>query len=128
MAIILFDGVCNLCNGSVQFIIKRDHERYFKFASLQSDVGQSLVKEYNIPNDMDSFILIDGDNYYLKSSAALRVARKLSGGWRLLYPFIIVPPPIRNIFYHLIAKNRYRLFGKRDSCMMPSPEMKNRFL
>ncbi|MDQ0256498.1 putative DCC family thiol-disulfide oxidoreductase YuxK [Evansella vedderi] len=126
--IILFDGICNFCNSSVQFIIKRDPKGIFKFASLQSDVGKKLLKEQGIPNDLDSFIYIEGDRYYFKSTAALRVCKKLSGPWNLLYPLIIVPRPIRNFVYDIIAKNRYRWFGKQKECMLPSEGIKKRFL
>lgn len=112
----------------MQFIIKRDPKGIFKFASLQSDVGKKLLKEQGIPNDLDSFIYIEGDRYYFKSTAALRVCKKLSGPWNLLYPLIIVPRPIRNFVYDIIAKNRYRWFGKQKECMLPSEGIKKRFL
>ena len=127
--IILFDGVCNLCNRAVQFVLKRDKLKRFRFASLQGEAGQRYLQQYNLPaNDLNSFILIDGDRFYTKSSAALRMLRLLGGGWKLLYGFIIVPPFIRNGVYSLIAKNRYRWFGKRDTCWIPTPELKSRFL
>lgn len=127
--IILFDGVCNLCNRSVQFVIKRDRKNIFRFASLQGQTGQALLKKFDLPaDDLNSFILVEGDRVYKKSTAALRVARSLSGGWSLLYGFMIVPPFIRNTVYSLIAKNRYRWFGKREECMIPSPDLKSKFL
>jgi len=127
--VILFDGVCNLCNGSVQFVLKRDSKGYFKFASLQSDAGQELLKKYNLPTEgFNSFVLIENDKAYLKSSGALRVARRLNGAWPLLYGFMIVPAFIRNFFYNSLAKNRYRWFGKKEACMLPLPEWKERFL
>ncbi|MBU9710993.1 thiol-disulfide oxidoreductase DCC family protein [Evansella tamaricis] len=126
--IILFDGVCNLCTTSVQFIIKRDPEGIFQFASLQSTEGQKLLKRYNINSTMDSFILIKNEKYYVKSSAALHVAKELRGGWKLLFPLVVIPPPIRNIFYSIVAKNRYRWFGKKEDCMIPTPEIRQRFL
>ncbi|WP_216828450.1 thiol-disulfide oxidoreductase DCC family protein [Alkalihalobacterium elongatum] len=126
--IILFDGVCNFCNHSVQFILKRDQHGYFKFASLQSEVGQKLLDEYRLPHDMSSFVLIDNNKPYIKSSAALKVCQYLDGPWKLLTVFRLTPAPIRNIVYNFIAKNRYRWFGKRESCMLPSLEQRSRFL
>lgn len=127
--IILFDGVCNLCNGTVQFILKRDPKGYFQFASLQSDAGQELLKKYNLPTEVfNSFVLIENDKAYLQSTGALRVARRLNAAWPMLYGFIIVPAFIRNFFYNLISKNRYRWFGKKEECMLPLPEWKGRFL
>lgn len=127
-AIILFDGECNFCNGSVQFIIKRDPQEFYKFASLQSTVGKELLKQYNAPLSIDSFFLIYGNKYYVKSSAALRVCKNLNGIWKLGYILLLIPRPIRDFFYDLIAKNRYKWFGKRDQCMLPSPEIRKRFL
>ena len=128
-AVILFDGVCNLCNGSVQFVIKRDKKRRFRYATLQSDVAQKLLAKHPLnPNDLDSFILIEGDNIYLRSTAALRVAKHLHGLWPLLYVFIAVPRPIRDAVYNFVGKNRYKWFGQRESCMMPTPETKALFL
>ncbi|SET00118.1 Predicted thiol-disulfide oxidoreductase YuxK, DCC family [Oceanobacillus limi] len=126
--IILFDGVCNFCDQSVQFILKRDEKHYFQFASLQSDAGKKLIKDFDVPTDIDSMILIENNKYYSKSSAALRICKNLKGLWRLLYGFLIVPKPIRDFAYGIIAKNRYKWFGKRDSCMLPPPEVRDRFL
>ncbi|GGA77512.1 thiol-disulfide oxidoreductase DCC family protein [Ornithinibacillus halotolerans] len=126
--IILFDGECNLCNNTVQFVIKRDPKGIFKFTALQSRVGEGLLKEKKIPNDWDSFILIEGEKVYTKSTAALKVCRNLSGFIKLLYVFIIIPSQLRNPIYNFIARNRYKWFGKRDSCMIPTPELKERFL
>ncbi|PLR76640.1 thiol-disulfide oxidoreductase [Bacillus sp. V3-13] len=127
-AIILFDGVCNLCNSSVQFIIKRDQQGYFKFASIQGEAGQKLLKENNINNGIDSIVLIEKQKVYIKSSAALRIAGKLQGGGKLLALLLLVPVPIRNFLYDWIAHNRYRWFGKQDSCMLPTASIKERFL
>jgi predicted DCC family thiol-disulfide oxidoreductase YuxK len=125
----LFDGVCNLCNGIVQFTIKRDMKAKFKFASLQSASGQLLLKQFNLPtDDFDSFVYINGDNFYLKSTAALHVLKELGGGWKFFYAFIIVPKFIRDFFYDVIAKTRYKLFGKRNTCMLPTPDINQRFL
>ncbi|MHA6259151.1 thiol-disulfide oxidoreductase DCC family protein [Sporosarcina sp. CAU 1771] len=127
--IILFDGECNFCDSSVQFIIKRDPAAHFLFTSLQSEVGQKLVKEQNIPSDVDSLVLIENNKVYTRSTAALRIAKKLDGLWHLLYLFILVPPVIRNGFYDRFAKNRYKWFGKKeDACALPSPEMRKRFI
>ena len=127
--ILLFDGVCNLCNGIVQFTIKRDPKGKFKFASLQSESGQLLLKQFGLPtNDFNSFVFINGDNYFLKSSAGLHVLKELGGVWKVFYIFIIIPRPLRDFVYSIIAKTRYKIFGKRDTCMIPTPELKQRFL
>ena len=126
---ILFDGVCNLCNGAVQFVIKRDKKKYFSFASLQSGEGQKLSGQYDLPlNDFNSFILIENGKAYTRSTGALRVIKKLKGLWPLLYGFMIIPKFIRNAVYDWIARNRYKWFGKKDECMIPTPELKARFL
>ena len=128
--IILFDGVCNLCNSSVQFIIKRDKKDIFRFAALQSDIGQELVRKRGIDTSMvDSIILIQPEvAYYVKSDAALRIARSLSGLWPALWIFLWLPSGLRDLVYDLVAKNRYKVFGKRDACMIPTPELKEKFL
>lgn len=128
-SVLLFDGVCNLCNSSVQFILARDPKAKFRFASLQSDEGQALLQEFeDRPSDLSSVVLIEDGQLYTRSDAALRVARQLSGGWPLLYAFIVLPRALRDAVYDWIARNRYRWFGKRDSCMIPSPELRSRFL
>lgn len=127
--ILLFDGVCNLCNGIVQFTIKRDPHAKFKFASLQSESGQILLQQFGLPtNDFNSFVYIKGDNYFLKSSAGLHVLKDLGGPWKLLYAFIVVPKPIRDFVYNIIAKMRYKVFGKQETCMIPTSDLKQRFL
>ena len=127
--IILFDGVCNLCNTSVQFIIQRDKHAIFRFASLQSDEGQVLLKKFNLLSDqLYSVIFIYGNRYHQRSRAALEITKRLDGLWPLLYVFILVPPFIRNFIYDWIAKNRYKWFGIRSECMIPTPDMKKRFL
>jgi predicted DCC family thiol-disulfide oxidoreductase YuxK len=126
--VILFDGVCNLCNRSVQFVIKRDKDKIFRFAPLQGKFGQHLLQKFHLdPTDLNSFVLLEGDRVYRRSSAALRVAKQLKGGWKFLYGLMIVPPFIRNAVYNLIARNRYKWFGKRNECMIPTPDLKNRF-
>jgi predicted DCC family thiol-disulfide oxidoreductase YuxK len=127
--VILFDGVCNLCNGSVQFVIKHDKKNLFSFASLQSESGQKLLEAYSLPKtEFNSFVLIENGKAYTKSNAALMVAKKLHGPVRFLYGLKIVPAFIRNAVYNLIAKNRYKWFGKKDSCMIPTPSLQTRFL
>lgn len=128
--IILFDGVCNLCNNAIQFIIKRDKKNLYKFAALQSDAATALLKERGIDiSKIDSIILIDPNTaYYTKSSAALEIGKTFGGGWRLLGLFEWVPGPIRDWVYDLIAKNRYSWFGKRNECMVPTKELKAKFL
>ena len=127
--ILLFDGVCNLCNYFVQFVIKRDPKAHFKFASLQSDLGQSYLDKFNLSTtDFDTVILIENGKAYTKSAVALRVARHLSGAWPLTYGLVIIPAFIRDPIYNWIARNRYKWFGKQDSCMMPEPSLKHRFL
>ncbi len=128
-SLILFDGVCNLCNASVNFIIKHDKKAHFKFASLQSDATKELLLQYNSKNiNYDSIILIENDTLFAKSTAALRISRNLDGSYKLLYAFIIIPPFIRDWVYNYIAKNRYKWYGKKDSCMIPNKEIKSRFL
>lgn len=127
--IILFDGICNLCNGAVQFIIRHDSKKQFMFASLQSDEGQKCLGQFNLPkNDLNSFILIDKEKVFTRSSGALRVLKKLNGLWPLLYAFIIIPTFIRDNIYNGVAKNRYKWFGKKAECMIPTSELKARFL
>lgn len=127
-AIILFDGVCNLCSGSVQFVIKRDPATYFKFASLQSDFGQQQLQRLALDQQsFHSIILISGDKVYQRSDAALEIAKKLSGAWPLFYGFKILPRFLRDVVYNLISRNRYSLFGKKDTCWIPTPELKSRF-
>lgn len=128
-AIVLFDGVCNFCNASVNFIIERDRKGYFKFAPLQSGIGEALVDKYGIDTSKtDSIIVVEDDKAYTHSTGALRIARHLDGIWSWSYVFIAVPRPIRDLFYKLFAKYRYRLFGRQDACMMPTPEIRARFL
>jgi len=127
--IILFDGVCNLCNASVNFVIQRDKNDVFRFAALQSDIGKKNISEFNInPLDTDSIILIDGNKCYIKSTAALYITKSLSGAYPLLFGFIIVPRFIRNWVYDYVAKNRYKWYGKKESCMIPTKELKEKFL
>ena len=127
--IILFDGVCNLCNGAVQFVIKHDLDGKFLFASLQSTEGQKILQQYRLPvNNFNSFVLLQDEKVYTRSTGALKVAKQLQTPWQLLYAFIIVPEFIRDAVYNLIANKRYQWFGRKDSCMIPTPELKKRFL
>ncbi|MAU27001.1 MAG: DUF393 domain-containing protein [Muricauda sp.] len=128
--IILFDGVCNLCNGAVQFVIKRDKKDVFRYAALQSEVGQNLLEARNIDTSkIDSIILIEpGVAFYTKSDATLEIAREFGGVWRLLLVFQWIPGSIRNIIYDFVARNRYRWFGKKEQCMVPTPELQAKFL
>ncbi|NBC06848.1 MAG: DUF393 domain-containing protein [Bacteroidetes bacterium] len=127
--ILLFDGVCNLCNSSVQFILKRDKQQAFRFASLQSEEGQEVLGQFeDKPEDLSSVVLVEDGKLYARSTAALRATRWLSGAWPLLYGFIVLPRPLRDAVYDWIARNRYRWFGKKEQCMIPSPELKSRFL
>ncbi len=127
--VIVFDGVCNLCNSSVQWVLKYDKNARFSFASLQGEFGQNLLKQNALdPKTFHSFILLEGDQLYTQSTAALRVAKKMSFPFFLLYPFILVPKFIRDTIYDYIANNRYKWFGKTDSCMIPDPEVQQRFI
>lgn len=128
--IILFDGVCNLCNSTVNFIIERDKKDVFRFASLQSEIGQKLVSERGLdPVELESVILIEpGIAYYRKSSAAVEIARHLSGGYSYLKYFSILPETLRDGIYNIIANNRYKWFGKEESCSIPTPELTEKFL
>lgn len=126
--IILFDGDCNFCDSSVQFIIQHDPAGYYQFASLQSDIGEELRAKHSIPDDVDSLVLIDQGRAYVKSDAALRVANHLTGLWKLAYYLKSFPRPLRDGAYDLVAKNRYKVFGKLDQCQLPPPHIRKRFL
>lgn len=127
--IIIFDGVCNLCEASVLFIIRRDPAGIFRFAPTQSEAGQRLQAEYGIYSlERASVVLIQGDQVLLKSDAALEIARHLTGPWRYLYPLRRLPRGVRNGVYDFIARNRYRWFGQKDECMIPTPALRARFL
>lgn len=127
--VVLFDGVCNLCNSSVNFLIDRDLDGTFLFASLQSGFGQQvLASEHLDKDDLKSIILISGGRVYTRSSAILRIARRMRAGWPLLFALISVPRVIRDGLYDFVARRRYRWFGKRASCRVPTPELRSRFL
>lgn len=128
-AIILFDGICKFCNGTVNWLIKQDTDEKFLFASLQSEAGQRLLEQFNLPKaHFDSFIFIHGEQYFIKSTAALQIAKELRKCWKFLYVLILVPKSMRDFFYDYFAKNRYKWFGKKQECTIPSPEIRKRFL
>ena len=128
--IILFDGVCNFCDGAINFIIKHDKQDIFRFAPLQSELGKRLTSERGIdPEALESMLLIEpGVAYYQKSTAALEISKDLSGGYSLLKNFLFLPEGFRDGIYNVIAKNRYKWFGKKESCMIPTPELTSKFL
>jgi predicted DCC family thiol-disulfide oxidoreductase YuxK len=127
--IILFDGICNFCNGAINFIIKRDRKRIFRYAPLQSEAGQQLLKQHHLSTTaLDSFILIDNGKAYKKTTAAIHLYPKLGGAWKLMKALWILPPFIRDAGYNIIAANRYKWWGKKDTCMVPSPEVRSLFL
>jgi predicted DCC family thiol-disulfide oxidoreductase YuxK len=128
-SIILFDGVCNLCNSAVQFVIKKDTRNQFLFASLQSEEGKKILRENDLSSDkLYSFILVENRKVYDRSTAALRVLKKFIGFWHFFYGFIIFPEFIRNAVYSFIARNRYKWFGRKNECMIPTAELKSKFL
>ena len=126
--LILFDGVCNLCNASVNFVIDRDPEGVFQFASLQSDFAAGIVAKHEIGQGLDTIVLLEGGKVYNRSTAALRIARHLNGGWSALYLGIIVPKFLRDVVYKFIARNRYRWFGQTQECRVQSSDLQARFL
>lgn len=127
--ILLFDGVCNLCNGAVQWVIRHDPEGRIHFAALQSEIGQQLLEKAGLPTEELSTVIFSHNGHlYTRSDAALELLRQLGGSWSLLYGLKIIPRPIRNGIYDWVARNRYRWFGKRESCMIPTPDLKARFL
>jgi predicted DCC family thiol-disulfide oxidoreductase YuxK len=130
-AYVLFDGVCNLCDASVLFIIDRDPAGHFAFAPLQSAEAEQLLAERGEAGAgaaLSSLLLVEGERVYRRSTAALRIARRLSGAWPLLYAFVVVPRPVRDAVYDWVARNRYRWFGRQEACRIPTPELRGRFL
>lgn len=128
-AIILFDGVCNLCDGWVKFVIERDPKGYFLFAPLQSEAGRRLLSKNKLPeNYLNSIVLFENGRTYFGSSSVLRTCRKLKGLWPLMFAFIVVPAPIRDFFYDWVASKRYQWFGRKESCLIPSSDLKSRFI
>jgi predicted DCC family thiol-disulfide oxidoreductase YuxK len=127
--IVLFDGVCNLCNGVVRFVIDRDPRARFRFASLQSELGRGLLRHHGLdPEALDAVMLVDGEGAHVRSTAALRIARGLRAPWPWLAPLALVPRVLRDAVYDFVARHRYRWFGKRDACALPTPEQRARFL
>lgn len=130
-AVVLFDGVCNLCNRSINFVIDHDRKKYFKLAAIQSEAGAALLAQHGrapASGDPESILLVENGRLYQRSTAGLRIARKLTGVWKLGYAAIIVPRPLRDLIYRWIARNRYRWFGKSGACRVPTPEVKEHFL
>ena len=128
-SLVLFDGVCNFCDSSVHFIIARDPQARFRFASLQGEAGRAVLrKHHHFGTGLDTIILVEGDKIYTRSTAVLRIVRRLRGGWPLLALLLLVPVFARDLVYGLIARNRYRWFGKLDVCTVPGPELRERFL
>lgn len=127
--VLLFDGVCNFCNGSVNFIIDHDSKRYFRFAALQSEAGQAILRHFGLPlSDFDTMIVVENGKYYRKSTAALRIARHLGWPWSLGAIGLMIPAFLRDLGYSLIARNRYKWFGQQDQCRIPTPDIRSRFL
>jgi len=126
--VILFDGFCNLCNSSVQFILKRDKKGVYRFASLQGEIGQELLGKWGIEPEINSFVLIEENRVYVRSTAALRVCFHLKGAWIALAIFLLIPAKFRDILYNFIANHRYKWFGKQESCLLPQSEWRERFL
>ena len=127
--IILYDGVCHLCNGVINFILPRDKKRYFRFSPLQSETGRTLLQRFNLPlDDYDSFILVDGDKCYQRSSAAIKVMQGMGFPYSMGGALLILPRPVRDAIYDWVARNRYKWFGQYDSCLMPTAEIRERFL
>ena len=128
-SLILFDGVCNFCCSWVRFLIRRDPGKKFRFAALQSSAGQEVQRRVGLkPDQLTTMILLEGNRHYVKSSAALRIARRMKGPWPLLFLFIVIPAPLRDLFYDFFARNRTRWFGRQENCMVPTPDVKERFL
>ncbi len=126
--VILFDGLCNLCNSSVQFVIRRDPGRRFRFASLQGEFGKKFLATHHLSgNDYNSFILFENGSVFTRSTAALHVIKKLNGGWPVLYALIVIPRFFRDALYNIVARNRYQWFGKKETCGVPTPELKSLF-
>lgn len=127
--VVLFDGVCSLCESSVTFLIERDPAGVFRFAPLQSPIAETLLQDHDVePGALESLVFVDGDNVYTKSDAVLQISRHLGGPYRLLPPFQVLPKPFRNGLYDFIADRRYGWFGKKDQCMMPTADISARFL
>jgi len=128
-ALILFDGTCNLCNASVNFIIDRDPHREFRFASLQSRLGKDMAARAGLkPDELETLVLVDAGIFYTRSAAALRIVSRLAAPWSMLYVLVAVPRPLRDALYGWVARNRYRWFGQTECCRIPTPDIRDRFL
>ena len=126
---ILFDGICNVCNGFVDFVIARDPAAHFRFASLQSDAAHRLVTDVKTEHPLpDSFVLVEDGRVFMRSDAACRIARRLGFPWNLAYPLMVLPRPLRDWAYDIVARNRYRWFGTRETCRVPTPDLRRHFL
>lgn len=127
--LLLYDGVCNLCNGLVRFVIRWDRKRKIQFASLQSETGKSYLEKLGLPtDDLDTLVYVKTGRHFIRSRAVLEVVKDMGGFWRMFYIFIIIPRCLRDPLYRLVGHLRYRVFGKRDSCKIPSPDIQDRFL
>lgn len=127
--IVVFDGLCNFCQGSVNFIIKRDPHKTFTFTAAQSQSGQDIIRKFNVPEvGKDTFLLVKNNMCFFRTNATLEISKDLSGFWNLFYVFKVIPRPIRDYCYDVFAKSRYTLFGKRNSCLIPTQDIKDRFL
>ena len=126
--IVLYDGQCSFCNGATQWIIARDRTAKVSFAAIEGELGQRLIQQFHIHTNLESLICIDNNKAYLYSSGAIRITKYLDGAWKLIYLLTIIPPFIRNPFYRLFAKHRFRWFGKQQACLLPTPEIRQRFL
>ena len=125
----MFDGVCNLCNGFVKFVIERDKKNLFKFASLQSDAGKNMLQKFNLPAEsLTTLILLRGDKYFIKSNAFFEVVKQLGGGWKMLLVLKIFPRAFRDFVYDGVASIRYKVMGKRETCMVPTKEISEKFI
>lgn len=128
-SVILFDGVCNLCNASIDFILRRDKKNRFLVGALQEDAGKKLLSKFKVNSEyLDSLVLIEGDQIFFRSTAALKIAKSLSGFWPLFYGLIILPSGLRDALYDWIGRNRYRWFGKKNTCRLPTPEERAKFI
>jgi predicted DCC family thiol-disulfide oxidoreductase YuxK len=127
-SLLLFDGVCNVCNATVLFVVDRDPHEHFQFASLQSELGARTLREYGLPMDLNTVVLIENGKAYVRSSAALRMARRLRWPWPLFYALMLIPRALRDVLYDAFASRRYALFGKSEQCRIPTPELRRRML
>ncbi|GHN03145.1 hypothetical protein WSM22_46340 [Cytophagales bacterium WSM2-2] len=126
--IVLFDGVCNLCSSSVQFILRHNKKQNLRFASLQSDYGQQQLKNFQMPSELKTILFVKGDKVFVRSSAILEICRELDGLYPVLYVYKVIPPFIRDGIYDFIARHRYQWFGKKNECWLPTPEFTRRFI